>query len=172
MEQAIRIVQRFGSGKSSSVLIGDGNGSGCTVEFAADDCFLFGETDEVMLHTNHYLSRHINAEEEFQSSYARFRTAQALTTSLESFTVEDMNAILSDRSNRQLPIYRSYIADEDLGSMGTVCTVIMDLANKRFYIRKGNQAGNELAMVFDGADGHGAGRPDDPWRQSGQTGIA
>lgn len=171
IDEAKRIAQRFGYGKSSSVLIGDGNGSGCTVEFAADDHFLIEHADDVMLHTNHYLSRHINAEEDFQSSYARFRTAQALTTGLQSFTIEGMVGILSDRSNTELPIYRPYTADEDLGSMGTVCTVIMDLANKRFYIRKGTQAGNELALVFDGG-GDNAVKPEDCWREPDKSRIA
>ena len=68
-------------------------------------------------------------------------------------SVAAMKAILSDRSHPQLPIYRHYAPDPELGHMGTVCTIVMDLPNRRFHVRKGNDQAGEWLLACDGSAG-------------------
>ena len=49
-----------------------------------------------------------------------------------------MKKILSDRSDRAYPIWRTYEPDTNLQEVGTVATIIMDLKAQKLHIRKGN----------------------------------
>ncbi len=150
MDQAVNVVERAGLGKAGNILIGDAEGTCRDIEFAGDEIFVLEPEGNVMVHTNHCLGRRVHDEADFPSSYSRYEVADRETVALESFTVADMRNILSDRSNTELPIYRPYVPDEELGAMGTVCTVIMELAERRFYLRRGNDEGAEFDLVFDG----------------------
>jgi len=49
-----------------------------------------------------------------------------------------MEAILSDRSDPEYPIWRAYQSDNDLREVGSVATIIMDLKAHKLNVRKGN----------------------------------
>lgn len=153
LDEARRVVDRAGLGKAGNVLIGDAGGECVDVEFSGDRVDFLQPEADVMLHTNHCLARHVHERADYPSSYARYQTANRETVALDSFAVVDMKRVLSDRSNAALPVYRPYVADEELGAMGTVCTVIMELPQRRFHLRRGNGADTGFAVTFDGFAG-------------------
>ena len=159
IESARALIKRAGLGKAGNILMGDQKGVCFNIEYAGDESFETELSDDVMIHTNHCLGEYLNAKEDFPSSYARYAAAKKLTESLDDFGVYAMQNILSDRSNSGLPIYRTYVADPELGTMGTICTIVMDLQNKKFYIRKGNSLDDKLMMVFDGGNSSVVGDP-------------
>jgi hypothetical protein len=88
---------------------------------------------------NHFLAQPINPDEgHYCNSYARFRVANEKASALNKFTIDEMKTILTDRSDREFPIWRRYQPDDDLQEVGTVATIIMDLKAHQLHIRKGN----------------------------------
>jgi len=139
LEEARMAVQRSGYGKASSILFGDHAGDFNYVEFAGDQAFLKQCQGQFAVHTNHYLERPINTEnEDFCGSYTRYRVATEKASALSHFSIDEMKAILMDRSNRKYPIWRAYEPDDDLQESGTVATIIMDLKALQLHVRRGN----------------------------------
>jgi isopenicillin-N N-acyltransferase-like protein len=138
-DQALEQVKAAGLGKASNILIGSRNGQGAGVEFAGDESFVVRPENNVLIHTNHYLGRNINPDQGvFCSSYARMRTATERTNTTADQSINTMKSILLDRSNPDLPIHRAYIPDDELGDVGTVCSVMMDLPQQVIHVKKGN----------------------------------
>jgi len=139
VEEAKVAIQKSGHGKASNILFGDREGNFHYVEFAGDESFMTQPKGQFAIHTNHYLARPINPDnDDFRNSYTRFQTAKDKASALSNFTIDEMKAILSDRSNREYPIWRTYEADDDLQEVGTVATIVMDLKAQRLHIRMGN----------------------------------
>ncbi|MFH1632947.1 MAG: C45 family peptidase [Chloroflexota bacterium] len=139
LEEAKVSIQKSGYGKASNILFGDQEGNFNYVEFAGDESFMTQSKEQFAIHTNHYLTQPINPDnDDFRNSYTRFRTANDKASTLSNFTIDEMKAILSDRSNREYPIWRTYEPDEDLQDVGTVATIVMDLKARQLHIRKGN----------------------------------
>lgn len=125
-------------GKASNVIIGDGNGEYVDIEFAANRTFMINSTAASFAHTNHYIQERINTDEiEFASSFARYERAGVLMNATEQ-SVDSMKRILADQERVELPICRPYVVDELIGNVGTVCTIIMDLANRKLHITRGS----------------------------------
>lgn len=136
---ARKAILKAGFGKASNILFGDKSGKFNYIEFAGDESFTRKSRSHFMIHTNHYLEREINPDEgDFRNSYARYRNANEIASSIKKFTIKEMISILSDRSNREFPIWRTYQPDADLGETGTVASIIMDLKTQKLYVRKGN----------------------------------
>lgn len=152
MEQAKAVVKRAGLGRAGNVLIGCAQGACHNIEFAGDEFFIVEPDGDVMVHTNHCVGADMHPVEDFPSSYARYEVADREAAALQSFTVSDMSRILSDRSDPVLPIYRAYVPDPELGAMGTVCSIVMDLPRRRVYFRSGNAEGARLELIFDGVE--------------------
>jgi isopenicillin-N N-acyltransferase-like protein len=139
LAEARAAIQRAGFGKASNILFADRAGNCLDVEFAGDESFLLRPEAPYMVHTNHYLGRTLNGEtENFINSYRRFQVAQACASALVDFSLADMQAILSDRSDPEYPIWRAYKPDEELLEVGTVATIVMDLKAGKLHVRKGN----------------------------------
>lgn len=139
LEEAKMAIQKSGCGKASNILFGDQEGNFKYIEFAGDERFLKQSSERFMIHTNHYLARPINPDDgDFRNSYTRFRVANDKASSLSNFTIDEMKTILTDRSDREYPIWRAYEPDADLQEVGTVATIVMDLRAQQLHIRKGN----------------------------------
>jgi isopenicillin-N N-acyltransferase-like protein len=139
LEEAKAAVRKSGYGKASNILFGDQNGRFCDVEFAGDQSFTLQDETQFMVHTNHFLSQPINANDEhFRNSTARYRVAVEKASALSEFSIDKMKAILTDRSDPEFPIWRTYQPDDDLLDVGTVATIVMDLKAQQLHIRKGN----------------------------------
>jgi isopenicillin-N N-acyltransferase-like protein len=139
IEEAKAAIQRAGYGKASNILCADRQGNYLDVEFAGDEAFYLPTDGPTMVHTNHYLGQPINGEiENYPNSYRRFQVAQARAAALADFSLADMQAILSDRSDPEFPIWRAYQPDDELLEVGTVATIVMDLKAGELQVRKGN----------------------------------
>lgn len=139
--RALDRVKASGYGKASNILIGSSRGQSASVEFAGNESFIVEPKNETLIHTNHYLGRNINSDHGvFCSSFARMRTAAERVDTTTNQSIDAMKSILLDHSNSDLPIHRAYIPDDELGEVGTVCTVLMDLPGQTIQIKKGNAA--------------------------------
>ena len=69
IEQATTLILQHSIGRTANFLIGDQYGNYLDIEFAGDDQFILNERNQAFIHTNHYLTKKINPEnEEFASS--------------------------------------------------------------------------------------------------------
>jgi isopenicillin-N N-acyltransferase-like protein len=127
-------------GKSANVLIGNSNGHFVNIEFANDDIYYPKTKTQSFLHTNHYLeNEELNQnKEKLASSFNRYKVGLDLLEKTSSNTVNDMKEILLDRSDEILPICRHYVENPDIGTVGTICTVIMDLKHREMHMTRGN----------------------------------
>lgn len=138
-DEAASVIDSAPLGKSSNVIVADRSGTSFDREFAGDETFLPETHGGHHVHTNHYLGKVINAGDDplFDNSRARMATAVERITNVVTQSVDEMKHILSDRSNSTYPIYRPYIPDDQLQEVGTVATIVMDVSEQTFDIRKG-----------------------------------
>jgi isopenicillin-N N-acyltransferase-like protein len=147
INDALDRAKASGQGKASNILIGDSSGHCFSVEFAGDESFTITPENNVLIHTNHYLGRDLNPDRGvFCCSYARLRTATEKAGAITEPSIEAMKSILLDRSDKELPINRRYIPDDDLEEMGTVCTIIMDLPNQSIHLKKGHTSETDFIV--------------------------
>ena len=145
-EQAAAMIAGAKTGTASNVAIADRQGRCFDFEFAGPEVLApdtgNNTADGWFVHTNHYLARPVNAHDdpEFANSRTRMANTRAAMKAARSPGVDSLKAILSDRSNRQFPVFRPDAPNEDLGVAGTVATLIMDLAAGEMHVRKGNRA--------------------------------
>jgi len=139
-DSALQLAKEHAGGKASNLLIADAEGHCADVEFAADSYFVLHPENGRLIHTNHYLGRDINDPDDpqFASSRARMTSASHLAKPTDSDPLTNMQTLLTDRSNKTLPIYRTYEPNEEIEDVGTVCTIVMELNKRMFHIRKGN----------------------------------
>ncbi len=139
LENAKLAIQKSGYGKASNILCGDASGNFCDIEFAGDDKFNLPTQIPFMVHTNHFIGKSINpSDESFMNSYTRLRVANQKASTLKEFSIDEMKAILSDRSDPEYPILRAYQSDNELREVGSVATIIMDLKSRKLHVRRGN----------------------------------
>ncbi len=142
LNEAMSLLEKHGDGKASNIIVSDANGNGFDIEFCGDRFFLLEPENDFLLHTNHYLGEVINPPNspEFLSSYTRFHRAAFVLKGDNEKSVSSMCELLSDESNEKLPIYRGYGAYDFVHELGTVCSVVMSLAEQKMFIRKGKAA--------------------------------
>lgn len=142
LAEARRHVDAAGDGRSGNLLIGTADGAGLAVEYRAIARYELAIDDEVFLHTNHYLHRDcdLNAGTPRlrENTRQRLDRAEALVSACEDYSIDEMQALLSDDADSEHPIYVSYRTAEGFGTYGTICTVMMDLPARRFWLRPGN----------------------------------
>lgn len=140
LDQVESLLAGHGGGKASNIIVADANSNGFDVEFCGQDSYRLEAVTDYLLHTNHYLGKPVNSEynPDFFSSYARFNKATEILADNSERSVESMSQLLSDNSNRSLPIYRQYQPDESVHELGTIFTVVMELAKQKMHVRKGN----------------------------------
>jgi len=141
IDSALDEVRSCGVGKASNALIGDASGNCVNVEFAGNERFEIRSFGDFMIHTNHVLSRHINPNDEtFHCSYSRLHAAEKRASSLVDFSIDEMKDILVDGTG-EYPICRPYKKHKDVQKMGTIASIVMDLKQRRFHIRRGPGSG-------------------------------
>jgi isopenicillin-N N-acyltransferase-like protein len=139
LENAKLAIQKSGYGKASNVLCGDPYGNFCDIEFAGDETFMLPSKTPYMVHTNHFLGKPINpTDASFMNSHTRLQVANEKASKLKQFNIDEMKAILTDRSNSEYPIWRHYKSDNELREVGSVATIIMDLKSRKMHVRRGN----------------------------------
>jgi len=146
IQEAREHINHAQKGTASSILVADDQGNYFNVELAGDEVYEIDCTNDLFVHTNHYLGKDINNESEFASSFARLARAQKLLSTVTDQTINNMKNILRD-STEKLPICRQFVHEPGLGLLGTICTVIMDLAKREMHITKGHPSENEFTTI-------------------------
>ena len=151
MNDALRKMELYKSGKSANVLIGDANGDYIDIEFAGENVYYPDGDSNIFIHTNHYLGTNIinHKDEKSALSFSRFKRANEIKLNIQKETVESMKSILLDQTSQDYPICSSYVPDPDLGNSGTICTIIMDLKKLELHITRGNPL-NHKFEIFKG----------------------
>ena len=111
------------------------------VEYAGSNCWFLSPPGRISIHTNHFIGRRLNSESGiYESSHERLRTLARLTSILRQQNISTMQRLLSDRSNKTWPVHTPWHTSPipGLGEMGTIATIILDLAEGFMHIRKGN----------------------------------
>ncbi len=140
LDSALSSINPVIYGKSANIMIGSSNGQFVDIEFANDDIYYPKIENSSFLHTNHYLENEdLNQNrEKLASSFKRYKIGLDLLQKTNSETVNDMKEILLDKSDEVLPICRHYVENPDIGTVGTICTVIMDLKQQKMHITRGS----------------------------------
>ena len=143
LAQVDSLLASHGGGKASNIMVADAGGAGFNIEFCGENSYRLVAESDYLLHTNHYLDSPINSEKDpsFSSSYARLNKATQILSENKERSVAGMRALLSDDSDRSLPIYREYIPDDSVHELGTICTIVMELAQQKMHVRKGKGPG-------------------------------
>lgn len=143
LTQVDSLLAKHGGGKASNIIVADTSGNGFDMEFCGENSYRLAPESNYLLHTNHYLGHPINSEQDpdFSSSYARFNKATQILTDNNERSVEVVCDLLSDESDRSLPIYREYLPDDSVHELGTICTIVMELAQQKMHVRKGKGPG-------------------------------
>ena len=133
------LLDRHADGKASNIMVADASGKGFDIEFCGADSYRLKPHSDYLLHTNHYLAQSINSEHnpDFSSSYARFNKATEVLASNIARAARAMHELLSDDSDPVWPVYRDYRPDESVHELGTIFTVVMELAHGKMHVRKG-----------------------------------
>lgn len=149
IDEALKTIEPFKGGKSANILMGDANGKHVDIEFANDRVYHPAAESSVFIHTNHYLGDEgLNKDvEKLASSFARYERGIEVARGVENSSIDEMKAILLDRASGDLPICRHYVADPDIGNVGTTCTVIMDLEDLELHITRGNPLNNIFERI-------------------------
>ena len=144
MATARQRLQQAGTGHAGNILLAGASGEAVNFEFAGDQVderpidYCFG-------HTNHCLFRQISAGEMEANSRGRLQRAGELLDKRPEPSLEDFKDILSDRLNPEAPIWASYQPLYGL-ELGTLCTVLMDLARGEMHLRMGSDDAAEFQI--------------------------
>jgi isopenicillin-N N-acyltransferase-like protein len=138
-EEVINTVKSFPKGTSSNLIIQNSDNS-INVEYGGQAWKLFNIENDFYVHTNHFI--HIDGvsvdENSFENSLHRYNRSHEQLRENEQ-TVVSMKNILSDTQGEH-PILSKYVPylDKNMGDTGTLATIVMDLKNATFEVRKGN----------------------------------
>ena len=146
IDEVNALLAEHGGGKASNLIVADASGNGFDFEFCGERHHRIDPINGSLIHTNHYLGENINSsqDEYFYSSFARYKTANLFLSKESARDMETMCRLLSDDTDTAFPIYRDYVADESVHELGTVCSIVMDLAAQRMRVRKGKSANAEF----------------------------
>ena len=149
LAEAKKLINSSLSGKSANILLGDASGHSIDVEFANNQIFYPNTNTNAFIHTNHYLDNNeLNTDvEKLASSFARYETAAKLTQNMSQDSVEEMKAILLDSSEENYPICRPYVDNPDIGNVGTICAIIMDLVKFQMHITLGSPISTPFSIL-------------------------
>lgn len=138
MDEVRALISLMSVGKASHVLVGDAEGACHSVEFSGTESFQLQPEGELLVHTNHYLSESAaNTAEAFPSTHERLQQARAMLAA--DVSPAGLLAMLRDQSQGELSICRPYSFSEaaGFGRVGSVFTVIMDLAEREMQVYRG-----------------------------------
>jgi isopenicillin-N N-acyltransferase-like protein len=149
IEEAVKRMELIKKGKSANILIGNASGWYIDFEFANQQVYEPKSDSKVFLHTNHYLmNEELNLDtEKLASSFTRYKQALQMIHALKNSSINEMKRILLDQTRDDLPICRPYVPHPDLGNVGTVCSIIMDLRGLQMHITLGNPLENPFTTI-------------------------
>ncbi len=136
---ARRRLDEAGVGKSGHVLVASREGTGLSQEFASERASRRDVMAERFVHTNHCVQMETEPGLLEKNSRARIKTASQLLDAPKATPLETLKSVLSDKSLPSDNILADYRPLMGM-TFGTVCTVLMDLREGEFLVRKGPDA--------------------------------
>jgi isopenicillin-N N-acyltransferase-like protein len=144
--EAKHCMDAAGTGRSGNLLIGAADGGALAVEFRTAASYELPADGEVYLHTNHYRYRgcdlRTGTPKQRENTRQRLARAEVLVSAFRDYSTDEMLELLSDCKDSEHPIYAPYREYEGIGTIGTICTLMMDLPAKRLSLRHGNGSAN------------------------------
>ena len=139
IDEGMRKIIGNTSGKSSNIIFADADGKYLNLEFAKDTLHLTRGRDNKFLHTNHFImDKKLNTDKnKFASSYSRYFRAKDMLSEVGD-QISDAKTVLLDKTNEELAICNKYVSHDEIDSLGTVCSIIMDLKQMEMHITRGN----------------------------------
>jgi isopenicillin-N N-acyltransferase-like protein len=132
-------------GTNSAITLADDKGRSVTCEYKGHHVKIIRPTDDVLVHTNHYLDS--PALSPVPSSEPRLIRASSLIAKLPKRSLEAAKRILSDRQEGDGTICMPWHDDGDAwGAMGTLCSVVMDLKQRALHISRGHPADYDTSI--------------------------
>jgi isopenicillin-N N-acyltransferase-like protein len=137
--EVISSVKSYTKGTSSNLIILNSDSS-INVEYGGQAWKLFNIESDFYVHTNHFI--HIEGvsvdENAMENSLHRYNRSLVQLRENEQ-SIVTMKKILSDTQGEH-PILSKYVPylDNNMGETGTLATIVMDLNNGIFEVRKGN----------------------------------
>lgn len=128
-------------GTNSAITLANDQGKSVTVEYQGGSATVIRPSNEVLIHTNHYLDS--PDESPFVDSMPRLVRAQTLVAKLSGRSVEAAKELLSDRMAGLGDICVPWRDEGAWGYMGTLCSLVMDLKNRTLYVSRGHPAACE-----------------------------
>ena len=137
--QAKEKISQARPGRASNLMIATPSEGVMNIEFSGANSYETSTKNGMQVHTNHYLTKKAGLKGPmFASSMARYTRAWELLETLSEYDVENMQVILSDHAQNDKSICSHYHPHEIIGDVGTVFSLVMDLNERIFYLRKGN----------------------------------
>ncbi|WP_336071882.1 C45 family peptidase [Nitratireductor rhodophyticola] len=142
-------LERAGTGRSLNLLVAGADGRGINIEYEGDAARRMEAGGTATTHTNHYLTCDAPVDAELlENSTARLDRIRALTAPGSPAGLARLKSVLSDQEHSEHAILAPYRDSEGfLGRKGTVCTIAMDLAERRMHIRRGNDPANPFHQI-------------------------
>jgi isopenicillin-N N-acyltransferase like protein len=135
-------IEAAGNGRSGNLLIGAADGDALSIEFRNAASYVLPADKKVYLHTNHYRYRGCDlvtgTPNQRENTRRRLARAENLVATFKHHSTDEMLELLSDCTDHEHPIYAPYREYEGIGTIGTVCTLMMDLPAKQLRLRRGN----------------------------------
>jgi isopenicillin-N N-acyltransferase-like protein len=148
MEEVRDLLARVSVGKASHVLVGDAGGDCLGIEFAGTRSYQLQPEAGILLHTNHYLADPaLNTVEAFPTTRERLEQSREWVCSDAS--TSGLQALLRDQSRGTESVCRPYSPSQTpgFGNVGSVFTVLMDLAAGSMQILRGPAADSPAYSV-------------------------
>ena len=141
-------IEAAGTGRSGNLLIGAADGDALSIEFRNAANYVLPADGDVYLHTNHYRYQGCDlvtgTPNQRENTRRRLARAEALAATFQDHSADEMLELLSDCTDHEHPIYAPYREYEGIGTIGTVCTLMLDLPQQRLCLRHGNGPDNEF----------------------------
>jgi len=147
VNEAVDMIKAHLPGKVGNILMSDRSGAIEDIELAGDE-FHPTPTDDLFVHTNHFLSDVDYDPRFFPNTLGRYKRAKELLGLIRRPSVDAMKDVLKDRGDEQNPICRRRFSHPLLtdDTSITVTTIIMDLRNLQFHITRGNPFDNPFTV--------------------------
>jgi len=143
-EAVERAITTAGAGRSAHVFLGTAGGVGSSIEYTGSQMWREDSASDPLLHTNHFVNGGEAGAELPQglsgdNSMARYERSVELVEEIGVETEETVRAVLDDRANVEFPICRDWAPSAALPDVdtGTVCAVVMRLADSEMDVRLG-----------------------------------
>ena len=139
-EQARHVLDHCGLGKASHLLVGDAKGAAVSMEYYGDEYHALDPRQGVLLHTNHCLGLGAAGRTaDLANSCARYDLIESRVGETAERDLSAAKSILLSEDGGDDAPMRAYKAQTFLGShrVGTCASVIMELGERRFHVRRG-----------------------------------